>query len=106
MKLLELDGDIYFIDFAAIQDAIEIKTKKGATKVDSIMVDVSKYEVIKLMLETIFIRHEYDDGVKDDDDIDKLIQNQNQNNKGLANASFSFKLAFNSLAMNNILQKL
>jgi len=79
-------GDIYYIDIDKIDKEVELKSISGETQIHLV-----KYETIKLLIDVV---------VSEDGEVDE--------NLGLKSneVSIPFKIAFNSLLMKKIINKL
>jgi len=79
-------GENYYIDIDKLEKEIELTNLTGETQVHLI-----KYEIIKMMLETVITESESVD--------EKLGPNNSE-------LSIPFKIAFNTLRVKNIINKL
>ena len=112
-QLITFNNYNYYIDIDEISNYIrtnidDIVTPKTKNKVNrdtielSNMVNITKYEMIKLMVEVVLNMGFSMTDMTDMDDMEKLV-------KGVNNDSFDqmptpFKLAFNTLIINNIIK--
>lgn len=94
-EYLEIGNGYYIIDLESLSTFVGLTietTKEGEEdKTYEKQIDVSRYEMVKFMLEIIFAENE---------EIDNKM-----GMAGLHSSSTSFKLAFNSLLHHNILKE-
>ena len=96
--MLEVLGESYYIDFASLEDNINIEkpTKKTETEEDELddaqHISVVKFETIKIMLEVIMTERE---------EMDENLGIHNSKN-----LSLPFKIAFNTLLRHGIIKHL
>ena len=94
-EYLEIGGAYYIIDLNTMSNFVgftnEITKEGSGEKINEKQIDISKYEMIKLMSEVIFTNNEIID--------DKM------GISGLHTLSMPYKLAFNSLLYHNILKE-
>lgn len=96
--MLEVLGESYYIDFASLEDNINIEkpTKKTETEEDGLddaqHISVVKFETIKIMLEVIMTERE---------EMDENLGIHNSKN-----LSLPFKIAFNTLLRHGIIKHL
>lgn len=89
--MLEILGEMYYIDLKKVGDAVDLKSSEESDNTD-LTVNVVSFEVIKMMLEIIMTER---------DEIDETL--------GIRSAeklSIPFKLAFNTLLRHEILKHL
>ena len=79
-------GENYYIDFDKLEKEIELTNSTGETQVHLV-----KYEMIKMMLETVLT------------EADSVDEKLGPNNSEL---TIPFKISFNSLRVKNIINKL
>jgi len=104
-NFLAIAGNYYYVDLGSIYDAIKLKRTipdppKGeseevattAPEESAVEIDVSKYEVVKLMLEVIMSPEE--------EEVDNKM-----GVKAMEKLSVPFKLAFNTLIFHGILKE-
>lgn len=84
--LFNLFGDNYYIDLDKLEKEVELKSSTGETQFHLI-----KYEMVKMMIETILTESEPVD--------EKLGPNSSQ-------LTIPFKISFNTLRVKNIINKL
>lgn len=90
-NMLEILGEMYYIDLKKVGDAVDLKSSEESDNTD-LTVNVVSFEVIKMMLEIIMTER---------DEIDETL--------GIRSAeklSIPFKLAFNTLLRHEILKHL
>ena len=90
-NMLEILGEMYYIDLKKVGDAVDLKSSEESDNTD-LTVNVVSFEVIKMMLEIIMTER---------DEIDETL--------GIRSAeklSIRFKLAFNTLLRHEILKHL
>ena len=94
-EYLEIGGSYYIIDLHELSRFVgfTLETIKEGTneKIDEKQIDISKYEMAKLMVEVIFTNNE-------------VVDNK-MGMAGLNDLSIPYKLAFNSLLYHNILKE-
>lgn len=90
-NMLEILGEMYYIDLKKVGDAVDLKSSEESDNTD-LTINVVSFEVIKMMLEIIMTER---------DEIDETL--------GIRSAeklSIPFKLAFNTLLRHEILKHL
>ena len=94
-EYLEIGGAYYIIDLNTMSNFVgftnEIIKEGTDKKIDEKQIDISKYEMVKLMAEVIFTNNELIDDKMGITDLHSL--------------STPYKLAFNSLLYHNILKE-
>ena len=112
--LMYINNKWYYIDIAAMSEFIKISpedlgtTKKSAKALmandinPSSMINVTKYEMVKLMLDTILNMGFSLEDTGGMDDTEKLIKGVS--NDGFENMPIPFKIAFNTLIINKIIK--
>jgi hypothetical protein len=94
--MLNVLGENYFIDFDEIEkyidmsDTLEIEPESEVSGTSEMKVNIIKYEMIKMMLETI---------LSEDLEVDDKLGLKSSSNA----ISVPFKLAFNSLLNKNLI---
>lgn len=112
--LMYINNKWYYIDIAAMSEFIKISpedlgtTKKSAKALmnndinPSSMINVTKYEMVKLMLDTILNMGFSLEDTGGMDDTEKLIKGVSSD--GFENMPIPFKIAFNTLIINKIIK--
>ncbi len=112
--LMYINSKWYYIDIAAMSEFIKISpedlgtTKKSAKALmtndinPSSMINVTKYEMVKLMLDTILNMGFSLEDTGGMDDTEKLIKGVSSD--GFENMPIPFKIAFNTLIINKIIK--
>ena len=94
--MLNVLGENYFIDFDAIEkyidmsDGVEIEPEPESSGTSEMKINIIKYEMIKMMLETI---------LSEDLEMDDKLGLKSSSN----GISVPFKIAFNSLLNKNLI---
>ena len=112
--LMYINSKWYYIDITAMSEFIKISpedlgtTKKSAKALmtndinPSSMINVTKYEMVKLMLDTILNMGFSLEDTGGMDDTEKLIKGVSSD--GFENMPIPFKIAFNTLIINKIIK--
>ena len=92
--MINLFGEMYYIDFTQIEELIHIKNEpiEGEESSDEMTINIVTFDILKMMLEVVLTER---------DEVDE--------NLGIRSAeklSIPFKVAFNTLLRYNILKSL
>ena len=113
-NLLPINDQCYYIDIDAISEYIKISpedlaaykknTKKASTDQPNptTMINITKYEITKMMMDVIFSLGFSMEDTSDLDETEKLIKGVKDDN--LDTMPLPFKLAFNTLTINKIIK--
>jgi hypothetical protein len=86
--MLKILGEHYYIDLESAQSIINIDTPNSSGSTEQ-QIGVVQYEIIKMMLEVV---------LSETEEVDETLGDK-------SSASIPFKLAFNTLLNNKIIQK-
>ena len=91
--MLKVLGENYYLDLDKIDDYVQIKGDKIVTSgvTESAHISIIKYETVKLMMEIIMDEQE---------EVDDVL-----GTKGTNNLSIPFKLAWNTMLVNKLIEK-
>jgi len=89
--MLKILGENYYIDFDALETYVNVEPSADFTGTPQNHISVVKYEIIRMMIETLIVENE---------EVDETL--------GLKNTDISipFKLSFNSLLYKKIINKI
>ena len=111
--LMPINGYLYYLDVEAMSDYIKISpeelevTKKIAKKDKeeinpSNMINITKYDMVKTMIDVIFNMGFSMNDTSDMDDTERLIKGVDDD--GFNSMPIPFKIAFNTLTINKIIK--
>jgi len=112
-NLLLVDDQYYYLDIDAISDFVKISpedvkdyqktTKSNKDQVNpSNMINIAKYDLIKMMIDIVFNMGFSMEDTSDMDDTEKLIKGVRDD--GFDAMPIPFKIAFNTLTINQIIK--
>jgi hypothetical protein len=89
--MLNILGENYYIDLDKIGEYVSVPPPEGFTGTPQNHIDVVKYELIRMMIETLIVENE---------EVDETL--------GLKNSELSipFKFSFNSLSYKKLINKI
>lgn len=111
--LMPINGYLYYLDVESMSDYIKISpeelevTKKIAKKDKeeinpSNMINITKYDMVKTMIDVIFNMGFSMNDTSDMDDTERLIKGVDDD--GFNSMPIPFKIAFNTLTINKIIK--